>query len=91
MTNCRLSPLAFGLSLGLVWGASVLIMGLIAFYFAFGTEFVTAMGVLYINYEATVIGSLIGGLYGFIDAFIGGLVIAWLYNIFAGCCGKSCK
>jgi hypothetical protein len=90
MTKCRLSPLAFGLSLGVVWGVSVLIMGLLAFHFSYGTEFVSAMGVLYIGYESSIIGSLIGGLYGFIDALIGGALIAWLYNCFSGCCRKNC-
>jgi hypothetical protein len=90
MTKCKLSPLAFGLSLGVIWGASVLVMGLLAFYLSYGTAFVNAMGVLYIGYESSIIGSLIGGLFGFIDAFVGGLLIAWLYNVFSGCCGKNC-
>lgn len=88
MTKCRLSPLAFGLSLGVVWGASVVIMGLLAHYFAYGTAFVTAVGVVYVGYEPSIMGSLIGGLFGFIDALVGGVIIAWLYNVFSGCCGK---
>ncbi len=89
MTKCRLSPLAFGLSLGIIWGVSVLMMGLLAHYFAYGTEFVGAMGVVYIGYESSIVGSIIGGLFGFIDAFVGGALIAWLYNVFSGCCKKS--
>jgi hypothetical protein len=88
MTKCRLSPSAFGLSLGVVWGASVLIMGLLAHYFAYGTGFVTAVGVVYIGYEPSIMGSLIGALFGFIDALVGGALIAWLYNVFSGCCKK---
>lgn len=88
MTKCRLSPLAFGLSLGVVWGASVVIMGLLAHYFAYGTAFVTAVGVVYAGYEPSIMGSLIGGLFGFIDALVGGVIIAWLYNVFSGCCSK---
>ncbi|MDX2346582.1 MAG: bacteriophage holin [Legionella sp.] len=90
MTKCRLSPLAFGLSLGVIWGASVLVMGLLAFYLSYGTAFVSAMGVLYIGYESSIVGSIIGGVFGFIDAFVGGALIAWLYNCFSGCCKKSC-
>lgn len=91
MTKCKLSPMALGLSLGVMWGLSVLIMGLVAFYFMFGTPFVTAMGVVYIGYEPSIVGSLIGGAIGFVDAFIGGVIIAWLYNCFSGCCNKNCK
>ena len=46
MTKCKISPLAFGLSLGVVWGGAVLIMGLLSHFFAYGTAFVTAMGVM---------------------------------------------
>ncbi len=90
MTRCKLSPLALGLSLGVIWGASVLLMGLLAHYFAYGTAFVSAMGVVYIGYEPSIAGSLIGALFGFIDALVAGILIAWLYNIFACCCKKKC-
>ena len=38
------------------------------------------MSTLYIGYKATILGSVIGGVWGFFDAGIGGLVVAWLYN-----------
>ncbi len=91
MTNCRLSPLALGLSLGVIWGVSVFIMGLLAQYYSYGTGFVGAMGVIYVGYEPSIMGSLIGGLFGFIDALVGGALIAWLYNVFAKCCNKHCS
>ncbi|WP_035918972.1 bacteriophage holin [Legionella fairfieldensis] len=89
MVQCKLHPLALGLALGVIWGISTLLMGLIATYYAYGKTFVAAMGSLYIGYEPSVSGSLIGGLIGFIDAFIGGVLVAWLYNLFAGCCHKK--
>lgn len=85
MSTQRLSPVALGLAFGVTWGVSVLIMGLVAYYLTIGTGFVVAMGTLYVGYEASIIGSLIGGVIGFVDAFIGGLVIAWLYNLFSRC------
>lgn len=86
MSKCtRLSPLAFGLSLGVVWGACVLIMGLLAHYLSYGTEFVGAMKVVYIGYEPSILGAVIGSAFGFVDALVIGAVIAWLYNIFARC------
>jgi len=33
-----------------------------------------------VGYSATIVGILIGAVWGFIDAFIGGVVLAWLYN-----------
>jgi hypothetical protein len=89
MSNSRLSPLALGLACGVFWGVSVFFMGLVAFFFTYGKPFVAAIGTLYIGYDPTILGAFIGGLIGFIDAFIFGLILAWLYNMF-NCCSK-CK
>lgn len=89
MTKCRICPASLGLSLGVVWGLSILIMGLLAHHYMYGKPFVDAMGQLYIGYAPSIKGSLIGGLIGFVDAFIGGFIVAWLYNVFSGCCGKK--
>ncbi len=83
--HCKLSPLALGLSLGVVWGISMLLMGLMAYYFAYAEGFVVAMGSVYVGYAPSILGSFIGGLIGFVDAFIFGVIIAWLYNFFGRC------
>ncbi len=89
MTHCKIRPVALGLAFGVTWGVSVFLMGIIAYLYAYGKPFVEAMSALYIGYEPSIAGSVIGGVIGFIDAFIGGAVIAWLYNKFAGCCHKE--
>lgn len=93
MVSARLSPLALGLAFGVTWGVSIFLMGLLATYLMYGATFVSALGALYIGYEASLLGSMIGGIIGFVDAFIIGTIIAWLYNVFAGCChkGEPCK
>lgn len=83
--NCRLSPLALGLSLGVFWAVCLLIMGLLASYAAYGGDFVSGMASVYWGYEPTVLGSIIGAAYGFIDGLISGAIVAWLYNLFGGC------
>jgi len=42
------------------------------------------IGRLYRGYTISPAGSLLGLLYGFIDAFIGGAILAWIYNRIAG-------
>ncbi len=92
MTNCKISPWALGMSLGILWGASMLLMGLLAHYTSYGNQFVVAMGSVYIWSDASIKGSIIGGAMGFVDAFIGGVILAWIYNCFAGrCCKKDEK
>lgn len=89
VTKIKLSPLALGLAMGILWGLFVLIMGLLAAYYSYGTPFVSSMGVLYVGYQPTVSGAFIGCLIGFVDAFIVGAILAWLYNLFACCVCKK--
>lgn len=91
MSGCKLSPVALGLSLGIIWGLSVLCMGLMAYFYTYGKPFVDAMATLYLGYEPSIKGSIIGGVIGFVDAFIMGLLIGWLYNMFNCCKCLCCK
>lgn len=85
MEKSKLCPVSFGLALGVFWGVTLFILGLIAHHYMYGKAFIDAMGHLYLGYGPTYMGSVIGGLIGFVDAFIGGFIIAWLYNKFSGC------
>ena len=72
------------MAMGVTWGVSVLLMGLIACYLMYGMAFVSAMGTVYTGYDASIAGSLMGGVIGFVDAFVVGSIIGWLYNLFSG-------
>jgi hypothetical protein len=71
---------AFALTCGILWALAALVFAILAMQFSYGTALVNALGTVYIGYEATVTGALVGAVWGFVDAGIGGLVFAWLYN-----------
>ena len=79
-TSCK--PAALGIALGSVWGSSVLFIGLTAMG-GWGTSIVQALASFYVGYNATIAGAVIGGIWGFFDGLIGGLLIAWVYNLVA--------
>ena len=79
----KLDAKAFGLALGIVWGVGMLILGLLNMRFGWGGDFETVMATIYLGYKPTLLGSIIGGVWGFVDAGIGGLVVGWIYNKFA--------
>jgi hypothetical protein len=54
---------------------------MIAFGGATGEK--TMIGKIYIGYNISAAGSLIGLIWGFVDALIGGAIFAWLYNLIA--------
>ena len=73
---------AFGLALGLTWAGGVFILGFAA-SFGYGLELVDFISKLYVGYGPTLTASLVGAIWAFADAFLGGVVIAWLYNKFS--------
>jgi hypothetical protein len=78
----NLGKRALGLSLGLVWGFTVLLATWWLLYRGSSGVTISSLGKLYIGYTFSWIGGLIGFLWGFVDGFIGGVIVAWLYNLF---------
>lgn len=76
----KLDVKAFGLACGIVWAAGIFILGLINMFSDWGVGWMMIMSTAYIGYKSTFLGSIIGALWGFVDAGIGGVVLAWLYN-----------
>ncbi len=87
----KLSVWGLGLALGIVWGVGIFLTGLITMWCGgdWGKDFVGGMGSIYIGFKSTWGGSFLGLVWGFFDAFIGGVIIAWLYNCFARCCNHT--
>jgi len=79
----KLNVRAFGLACGVTWGLAMFIMGVIDIFTSWGDALGALMSTLYIGYSPTILGSFIGGIWGFVDAGIGGMAVAWLYNKFA--------
>ena len=75
----KLSPNALGIAAGVLFAAYVFLCGITAI-FGWGTALVDAISSLYIGYGPSVTGAIIGALWGFVDGYIAGLVIAWIYN-----------
>jgi len=79
----KLNTKAFGLACGVLWGGSMFVLGIFDTVSTWGDTWGALMATVYLGYKPTILGSLIGGIWGFIDAGIGGLVLAWLYNKFS--------
>ena len=80
----KLNVKAFALACAVLWGIGVFILTwwLIAFEGATGEP--TWLGKFYLGYTVSPVGSVIGFVWGLVDALIGGAVFAWLYNFLAG-------
>ena len=76
----KINGKAFGLTCGIFWGLSVLVMTWWVVLVSGPQDIVVRIFSIYPGYSLTLVGSLIGFVWGFIDAFIGGIIFAWLYN-----------
>lgn len=77
-----LNVIGLGLSCGVLWSLAVFFLGIMASGSIYGHQVVILLGDIYLGYEPTLLGSLIGMVWAFIDAFIGGALLAALYNYF---------
>jgi len=73
---------ALGLATGITWGACVLILLLLDVTLGFGSPLIVLLSSLYVGLEPTFLGAIVGTLLAFADGFIGGAVVALLYNTF---------
>ncbi len=80
----KLNIKAFALTCGMLWavGLFFLTWWLIAFGGPTGQH--TFISKVYLGYTVSPIGSVVGFVYAFCDALIGGAIFAWLYNKMAG-------
>lgn len=82
----KLSLKALALSLGVLWGAVVFLVGVAHLIWpGYGVAMLELAASVYPGYVVGGFGSVIvGTLYAFVDGAIGGAVFAWLYNRFLG-------
>jgi hypothetical protein len=79
--ECRINPMALGFSLGIISAIGLLTAGLLT-YFLVPETIDATIGTWHIQYKQSLWGVFVGTLASFINAFIGGAFIAWLYNVF---------
>lgn len=80
MSECK--PLALGVGVGVLGAIYVFFVGITAM-FGWGDAIVGTLASLYIGYGPSFVGAIIGAIWAFIDGFIAGVIIAWVYNLVA--------
>ncbi len=80
----KLNVKAFALTCGLVWGIGLFILTWWIISLDGSTGEVPFISHVYRGYVITPLGSVIGLIWGFADALIGGAIFAWLYNLLVG-------
>ncbi|MBN2422882.1 bacteriophage holin [Candidatus Woesearchaeota archaeon] len=76
----KTSPSKVGLVIGIMWAGYVFLLGMLAAFFNVGRPIVSLLGSMYLGYNPSFSGSLIGLVWAFLDGFIAGFIGIWLYN-----------
>ena len=76
----KLDVMVFGLVFGCLWSLCILVLALVSKVANRGKGIIKLFAKVYVGYGATVPGSLVGAIWGFIDGTISGMLIAWAYN-----------
>jgi hypothetical protein len=72
---------ALGKAMGMLWAGAVLLLGLTARH-GWGSEWQDLLSDVYLGYDSTNQGLVIGAIWAFADGFVGAYFLAWLYNRF---------
>lgn len=84
----KLNIRTFALACGILWGLGI-------FFLTWWLIILendpsgSLLNRMYPGYTMTPLGSVIGAVWGFFDAGIGGLIFAWLYNLLTDKCSKT--
>ncbi|MEF8807917.1 bacteriophage holin [Natronomonas sp.] len=77
----RVDGKALGKAMGLLWAGAVVVLGLTACR-GWGEEWRDLLSDVYLGYDSTRQGLVVGAGWAFADAFVGAYLLAWLYNLF---------
>lgn len=84
--NCKLDVLAFGVTCGLLIGLGALGAGFFSLVLTWAwakTNVALAIGDFYIAFKPSAYLSVMSGVFGLLNGFIGGCIFAWIYNVLA--------
>ena len=73
---------AAGLAVGILWAVCLFILTIFGIYKGYATGLLNAIATVYPGYAITWGGAFVGLIYGFLDGFIGTVILVWLYNYF---------
>ncbi|MEK6916417.1 MAG: bacteriophage holin [Nanoarchaeota archaeon] len=76
----KLDGQKIGIAVGSVTAIYMGALGLTAATLNWGSALVRTLSSVYIGYDASFMGMIIGALWGFLDGFILGYLFSWIYN-----------
>ena len=80
----RIDAAKFGIAFGIVYALVFFLFGIVATLFGWGTEMAGLIGDFYVGFGPTLLGAVIGAVWGFAVGFIFFALAAVIYNRLIG-------
>lgn len=78
----RLGIISLGLAVGVCAAIYVFLLGMAAGLFGWGWIAVEVLSSMFLGYGPTIVGSITGAVWAFVDGFVAGVLIGFFYNVF---------
>ncbi|MBU0579556.1 MAG: bacteriophage holin [Candidatus Margulisbacteria bacterium] len=79
----KLDHKAFGIACGLVWALTTALIYLGNRFIGCAGPWVNLLNSIYYGARATIKGSAIATIWALVDGFLGGFILAYIYNLFS--------
>ena len=79
-TDSYISSRKFGLAWGFSFAVFFLFFGIVSMIFGIWQEMIEMCSKVYIGFEPSLIGSVKGALWGFVEGMVLGTLVAIIYN-----------
>ncbi|HEX7042857.1 MAG TPA: hypothetical protein VF189_06400 [Patescibacteria group bacterium] len=77
----KLNTKKVALTAGVVWGGAMFVTTLLSVYTGgYASAFLNGIASIYPGYSISLSGSIVGLIYGFLDASIGVYIVVWIYK-----------
>jgi len=75
------NPRALGFALAVLWAGAVAVLGITS-RIGWGDRWRDLLADVYVGYDESASGTVVGAAWAFADGFAGGYALGWLYNKF---------
>ena len=76
----KLSIKGLALTAAILWALCTLVLSITVSQWGWGSECLKIISSMYLGYDTTLTGTVIGIVWGFADGLVSGAIFAWLYN-----------
>ena len=81
MSTHKIFRSKMGVTIGVVWGANLMLLALMFMFFGIGGTIIGLLSGFYVGYSGTLLGGIVGFILGFLHGYVLGVVSDYILPI----------